>query len=508
MADQSVLDQLPGALARAESLPSPPTVAVEILRVTNDENASIESLAETISRDPVLAAKILKVANSSMFRRGDEVTTLENAAMRLGLKTVKLMSLSFSLTNDLPRKIETRDFDYYGYWSRSLTMAVAGRALARRIGNPNGEEAFLCGLLGRIGQLVMAQCIPADYQRVLDRSDGELPRASLEREELGWDFHQVGGALLRAWELPELISGTIAHWGDPSTAEEGSTVHGLSRIMQLADLVATVICDPQKGSAFQALQATAESCFGISEDELERFVVSLEKDVSEVASMLEVDVDHERYEDIVARARMEMVQISLGTAADLEQTSSRAEDLEKENLVLERKATTDPLTGVANRAQFDATLERLVKARRSGGSENALGLLMVDVDHFKRFNDTHGHQVGDEVLKLVAAALQAATRNTDIVARYGGEEFVVVIPNTTPELLEGIAERVRQKISESPLEHDGAELGVTASIGGACVDRVRAPSDGEALLALADACLYEAKEAGRDCVRCKPVEAI
>ena len=107
MSQQGVLEQLPGAIAKAENLPSPPTVAVEILRLSNDENASVESLAKVISRDPVLSAKLLKLANSSVFRRGSEVTSLDNAAMRLGMKTVKLMALSFSLANELPRKGET-----------------------------------------------------------------------------------------------------------------------------------------------------------------------------------------------------------------------------------------------------------------------------------------------------------------------------------------------------------------------------------------------------------------
>ena len=173
MSQQSILEQLPTSIAKAENLPSPPAVAVEILRVTNDEDASIEDLAEIISRDPVLSAKLLKLANSAVFRRGAEVASLEMAAMRLGMKTVKLMALSFSLSNDLPRTGKGSGFDYTGHWKRSLTMAVAGRSWARVVGNPNGSEAFLCGLLGRLGQLVMAECLPGPYGEIIRHWQGD-----------------------------------------------------------------------------------------------------------------------------------------------------------------------------------------------------------------------------------------------------------------------------------------------------------------------------------------------
>ncbi len=510
MGEASVLDRLPGAIAKAEKLPSPPTVALEVLRVSNDENATIDDLAAILSRDPALSAKILKLANSSMFRRGDAVSSLDAATMRLGLKTVKLMALSFSLTDELPRKSD-RGFDYIDYWRRSLTMAVAGRALARLVRNPHGDEAFLCGLLGRLGQIVMAECIPDEYGALIQQAEGELPPASLEAEQLGYDSHEVGAALLDSWQLPPLIVQTVRGWGDPEHVSDDAEepVGMLARIMALANATATVLCRPQQcGSALKTLYALGTEYCGVSEDEIDAFVVSLEQDVSEMASMLNMDVDGESYQGILDRARMEMVQISLGAALDLEQTTSRAEELERKNQELESKATTDKLTGIPNRAQFDETLERVVAARISGPSENALGLLVVDVDHFKKFNDTHGHQTGDEVLKLVARCLSEATRDTDLAARYGGEEFVVVLGNTTLEILETVAERIRKRVAETALSRDGEpDLSVTASVGGACVERVASAEDGEALLALADACLYEAKEAGRNRFVCRRVES-
>ena len=510
MSQQSILEQLPTAIAKAENLPSPPAVAVEVLRVTNDEDASIEDLAEIISRDPVLSVKLLKLANSAVFRRGSEVASLEMAAMRLGMKTMKLMALSFSLSNDLPREGEGSGFDYTGHWKRSLTMAVAGRSWARLVGNPNENEAFLCGLLGRLGQLVMAQCLPGTYGEIIGHAEGELPSAELEAKELGYDFHQVGGVLLQSWELPEVISQTVRFWGDPRQVPDaaGEAIRKLSRIMHLADLTSGVIWDAHKGSTFQRLQALALEFYGLSDGEVDSLISSLEEDVTELQDMVNLDVAQESYESIVNQARSEMVQLSLATAIDLEQTSSRAEELEKEKHELKSRASTDGLTGIPNRGHFDEMLARVVRARMSGESKNALGILMLDVDHFKKFNDTYGHQVGDEVLKLVAQRLIAATRDGDIAARYGGEEFVVIVPNATLDVLKKVAERIRQCIEAVSIEHAGESLSVTVSVGGACLRRIRTQEDGAALLSLADESLYQAKQAGRNRSICREVESV
>ena len=168
-----------------------------MLRITSSEDASIQDLARTIARDPALSAKLLKLANSSMFRRGSEVTTLDEATMRLGLKTVKLMSLSFSLADSLPRS-GSGDFDYGAFWQRSIVMTVSGRSLARLVGSKHDDEAYLCGLLSGIGQLVLVGSMGEEYAAVLERTAGDTPDPNLEREVMGFDSHQVGGVMLEA----------------------------------------------------------------------------------------------------------------------------------------------------------------------------------------------------------------------------------------------------------------------------------------------------------------------
>jgi diguanylate cyclase (GGDEF)-like protein len=152
-------------------------------------------------------------------------------------------------------------------------------------------------------------------------------------------------------------------------------------------------------------------------------------------------------------------------------------------------AATDGLTGIANRATFDSTLEREL-SRASRAQEDA-SLVLMDIDHFKKLNDTFGHQTGDDVLKRVAATLKAAARLYDTPSRYGGEEFGIVLPRTSPDDAELVANRLREAIAAS-----GDDPGVTVSAGVATFPLDA--SDPAALIKAADEALYASKRNGRN----------
>lgn len=166
---------------------------------------------------------------------------------------------------------------------------------------------------------------------------------------------------------------------------------------------------------------------------------------------------------------------------------------------LARLAGTDSLTGLYNRRALDETLER--EWRRAVGGDRPLAILFVDIDHFKRYNDTYGHQVGDEVLATVSRCIaQQAARLGDVVARYGGEEFVVVLPDTPRGGALVVAERVRLGVRMLGIEHEGSEVGfVTVSVGVAVwhPDGASAPHIA-AIVEAADQALYRAKADGRN----------
>jgi len=171
-------------------------------------------------------------------------------------------------------------------------------------------------------------------------------------------------------------------------------------------------------------------------------------------------------------------------------------------VVLEQESVTDPLTGIYNRRYLERHLvDEIARASRY---RTPLSVLLIDVDRFKRINDTHGHPVGDIVLKGLARVIAKTVRVTDIVARYGGEEIIVLAPSTPRKTARNLAERLRVKIETASFaisDQAGkktAALRVTVSIGVACFGPdVR---DARTLIRRADEALYEAKGAGRNCV--------
>jgi diguanylate cyclase (GGDEF)-like protein len=170
-------------------------------------------------------------------------------------------------------------------------------------------------------------------------------------------------------------------------------------------------------------------------------------------------------------------------------------ELTHANLQLRDRAVRDALTGVHNRGYLEESLAREeARARRSG---TPLGVVMIDIDHFKRFNDTYGHAAGDAVLRTVGQYVMSLTRGEDIFCRYGGEEFVLIMIDTTARAALERAESLRAGVQALAIEHDGQAIGpITLSIGVAMIPDNA--TDGQAALKAADEALYRAKQGGRN----------
>lgn len=160
---------------------------------------------------------------------------------------------------------------------------------------------------------------------------------------------------------------------------------------------------------------------------------------------------------------------------------------------LQQAALTDALTGMQNRRYFDEALREYLDAFRS--VDKPLGLLILDLDHFKQINDTHGHDVGDQVLREVGVNLRAVTRFHDVLARLGGEEFALVVPNLNEAELVDFAGRIRNAVAQVLVTTPRGRIRVTASIGAAVWD---GRENAEEFFRRADTRLYEAKRSGRN----------
>jgi diguanylate cyclase (GGDEF)-like protein/PAS domain S-box-containing protein len=242
------------------------------------------------------------------------------------------------------------------------------------------------------------------------------------------------------------------------------------------------ICAEDMGKAMESVRRSLSS-----EVEVESTTVRMKK---KDGSVLWAEVNVRTVHDVGSGEPMELVTV--------------LRDVTESKLLEERLAAlamTDGLTGLANRRAFDEALEREWKRTLREGKQ--ISLLLLDIDHFKRFNDQNGHQVGDDGLRAVAAAALSGVRSTDIVARYGGEEIAIILPMVDAKGALEAAEKVRVAIESLRLTHDGNPEGggwVTASIGAATAlarhgGTMRMP---ECLLLAADSALYKAKQNGRN----------
>ena len=177
--------------------------------------------------------------------------------------------------------------------------------------------------------------------------------------------------------------------------------------------------------------------------------------------------------------------------SDNTKTALALETIEK----LHKEAFRDALTGLGNRRFADLNLDSLLHGWRAHNIP--FGVLLLDADHFKNINDTHGHKVGDEVLKMIAKTIAGGLRALDVPCRWGGEEFVVFLPNATVGMLHRVGERLRMLVENSWIVHQGLRIAVTVSIGGALSKQ---DETADSIMERADQKLYSSKEAGRNCV--------
>lgn len=191
-----------------------------------------------------------------------------------------------------------------------------------------------------------------------------------------------------------------------------------------------------------------------------------------------------------------MVEENKSLEGRLNQSASVMQQLREEMESVRKEAMTDALTGIANRKLFDVEFYRMVSEAHTDGKP--LTLLMVDIDFFKSFNDNYGHQVGDQVLKLVARTLKDGVKGRDLPARYGGEEFAVVLPETQLDGAVKLGNALREAVAAKEIMNraDGSRLGkITMSVGAAQLGHNEKTSE---LIERADAALYRAKHAGRN----------
>ncbi len=473
------------------SLPSLPSVAVQLLDMTKDPDAKVGDISMLVQQDQGLAAKVLKTVNSSYYGLAKPCGSIERAVMYLGLNTVKSLVLGFSLVETTGSVGEDSVFDLKVHWRTSLHGAVAARELAVITNVAEPDDAFTGGLFQDVGMLAMFVALEHEYEDVLQESG---PRRSnlclIEQQRLGLTHPEAGAALAGKWSLPSEIVNAIAmhHEGDKAVGREAA----LARIVALGCIAAEALATGASPVKTREFADKAREWFKITGD-ISPILESIASGTTMLAKLFNVDVGEE------PNIRVIMSQAS-DRAFELQMETQRQAD------EMAEKASTDGLTNISNRAEFDRLLGEAYAETQSGGA--ALSVIFMDADKFKNVNDTHGHAAGDAVLIELARRVKETVSDRGRVCRYGGEEFAVVLPGVGIEQSKDIGEEIRSAIEAAPfdltaVEDTPDELPVTISVGVSAMDaadpaRVRSA---EKLVLEADEAVYAAKKAGRNRVK-------
>lgn len=500
-------DEVLQHVLESRALPTLSNVASKLIEITGKEETTLYEITQLIAQDVSLSAKVLKVVNSSFYSFPNEVRTIQQAVAILGTNAVRSLVLSFSFLN-MERKRGQSGFDYQRFWEQSLATAVAARMLALQVKTGlDPEEVFTASLLVNIGVLILAQAYPERYDALLRGAKEEGGGTLLEKEqqELGADHAWIGAQAARHWQFPETLVLPILHHHDPDGYAGGQAeVAREIRIAYLADLVANILYSARPIEFADRFRKDAGRLLKVSGKVVDRILETVSDEVARAAEYFGLKIEGTpSIPEILQKANIELSLLNMSyeqmnrelVAAKLE-LERLNDELKEKNTILEELANIDGLTGVTNHRHFQENFDR--ELNRAVRGDHPLALIMVDLDHFKRINDSYGHQAGDFVLREACRVWKEQLRDYDLLARYGGEEFAVLLPESDTEAALTVAGKLRQATDEHEFADRGERYAVTASFGVS----VFVPGDCEAskdeLLEQADSALYEAKKKGRN----------
>ncbi len=472
-------------------LPTLPGVAIRILQAMRRETPNIREISEIIASDAPLTAKVLQIVNSSFYALPNQITSVHQAMMYLGLNSVKNLALSFSLISNFSPKNKT-SFDHVRFWKDSLVGAVAAKLITEKADKQHGENAFFLGLLQNIGMLIMAHSMPAEYDEMLAKAGADdTPLHDLESAFLKFNHMEVGEYVTHGWGLPPAFSAPIgAHHAPERLSCPSSDIELQTKILHLSALFIDLFsATHQHGRKAYASIDHFLDAYGLS-PAVDPLAVSEQilANIKSIFPIFEIRIDEKEYIDIIETARNELADLS---AELLDQVHVQNQDMQKIRLQL----GLDSMTQLNNHDRFLENLQR--EMNRAIRYRTPLSIIMADIDHFKSINDFFGHLAGDHALRCIAAQMKQVMRDSDQLARYGGEEFAIILPMTQPEDAMTVAERLRQSVESMKIRYNDRPIAATMSFGVAAMESER-EEDVEGLIKKADEALYEAKKAGRN----------
>lgn len=261
---------------------------VRILQLTSDIDTAPKELVRLVEHDPILTMKVLKLVNSAYFGLGKKLTSIKQGVVYVGINTIKHLAVSIAAIGALPRDNDA-GFDMNAFWSHSLATAAAAKLVAQRQGAPRTELTgfFIAGLLHDIGQVVLAQFMPAAYRAVLAQArEGGAHIAALEADALGTTHAELGALLAEHWKLPaEFVSAIRNHHDPVALAGAGA----IDRAVFAGNQVAKLLDDPaSRLSPVEPLPEAVQAWLGVPIDELPAQLEGLQTEIEAARAFVQV----------------------------------------------------------------------------------------------------------------------------------------------------------------------------------------------------------------------------
>ncbi len=489
-------------------LPTLPTVASKLISLTSKEETTMADIARLVSQDIALSAKILKVSNSAFYSFPQQIGSIQQAVSVLGINAVRSLVLSFSFLSMKKGKAETR-FDFKKFWERSLASAVAAKLILERVKGADTEEIFVAGLLQNLGELILARTFPSEYNDVLQViEDKQYDSIGAEESTFGINHSFIGAEVAKSWGFPEILVLPIQHHHEPDKCTSKDTKIQYSvKATYLSDILINILYSKKPEEYHKQFRKEAQKLLKLNSKDIELILEQVHSRVQEAGSYFNLKIKSSKsVQEILQEANIRLSILNL----DYDQINKQlvqakihlekmTKELEEKNRILKNLANIDGLTGIYNHRYFQNGLDQEIS--RAIRHEYFISLLLIDIDHFKKFNDTYGHQIGDFILVEFARTLQENIREYDTLARYGGEEFAIILPETSNKDALIVGEKLRKTIETTIFKNTTEEYHVTASFGQAwCQPSTISDFDKNSFINQADQALYEAKDKGRNCI--------
>lgn len=499
---RSLQDELRKVFAKAK-LPSNPAIATEILQLVKSRKSTVQQFAQVIQADVALAARLMEMANAARFGQRNPATTIQRAVTILGLRRIRMVALGFQLVSNLDR-LGKCPFNLKRFWQQSALRACLSRELATTVAPNHVEEAFLIGLLQECGVLPLVQMYGVEYGELYAQK-GSMPTAFHQAEQERFRYTHVDaiGVLADGWKLPKVIFEPLLRHHTPIELKRGAPES--ERLCALSYFLGSMRlkgeeADPRSGST---LRRYAHEHLGLDSQALQDRFAQAAESYREIAPLLREQLPKELdVTDILEQANRLLSDVASETEEHLEAAEAEREKFLRQEEQLKHalgqyreQAARDPLTGLLNRV---ALLDMATKCIDCGASTGlSLAVCFLDLDNFKRLNDEHGHQRGDEVLRKVADTIGSGLGKNGFAGRYGGEEFVVLLPALTKDEALQKAIQLTERIRGIDYVQMRLSRPITCSLGAVWV-QPEANALPQELIAAADALMYQAKRSGKD----------